>query len=370
MDNEIPVGSNIARNRRERGLTQEELAAFLGVTKASVSKWETGQSYPDIALLPRIATYFGISIDELVGYRPQMSDQAIRMECARLRTAFAEGPFDRAHNMCRALARDYFSCYPLLLQIATLYANHVDLAGPGARGPLIEEAIGLCGRVRRGAKGSGCVRQAESVEAILLLMKGGAKEAADLLKDSVSPDMGADIILARAYSALGMTEEADTALQSMLYQALVLSLSRLADLAMLHASEPDRLESAHVRALHIIDSFGLEKVFGNVASVHLSFAAAFSVAGDADGAIGCLEDYVRSCRAMRFDGAFYGDAFFDKLGDWFERASAVGADMPRDEKRVRASLLEGVAANPAFASLSDDPRFERIVASLEEVAHG
>lgn len=40
MDNEILVGSNIARNRRERGLTQEELAAFLGVTKASVSKWE------------------------------------------------------------------------------------------------------------------------------------------------------------------------------------------------------------------------------------------------------------------------------------------------------------------------------------------
>ena len=370
MNDEILVGSNIAQNRRERGLTQEELAAFLRVTKASVSKWETGQSYPDIALLLRIATYFGTSVDELVGYRPQMSDQAIRMECARLRAAFAEGPFDRAYDMCRDLVRDYFSCYPLLLQIAILYVNHVDLAGPDARGPFIEEAIGLCGRVRRGAKGSGCVRQAESVEAILLLMKGEAQEAVELLEDSVLPDMGADIILAKAYSALGMTEEADIALQSMLYQALVLSLSRLADLAMLHATEQNRLESAHVRALQIIDSFGFEKAFGNVASVHLTFAVAFSVAGDADSAISCLEDYVRSCRAMRYDGAFRGDAFFDKLGDWFERASVVGADMPRAEKRVRASLLEGVAVNPAFASLSGDPRFKRIVASLEEVAHG
>ena len=55
-------GENIIRLRKDKGVTQEKMADFLGVTKASVSKWETKQSMPDISLLPIIASYFDISI--------------------------------------------------------------------------------------------------------------------------------------------------------------------------------------------------------------------------------------------------------------------------------------------------------------------
>lgn len=68
---EINVGINIAIKRKEKGITQEELANFIGVSKAAVSKWESNQSYPDITLLPIIATYFDVSVDELLGYHPQ-----------------------------------------------------------------------------------------------------------------------------------------------------------------------------------------------------------------------------------------------------------------------------------------------------------
>ena len=78
MDSAIAIGANVYRLRKEARLTQDDLASFLGVTKASVSKWETGQSYPDIALLPKIATYFGISVDQLIGYEPQMSKANIK----------------------------------------------------------------------------------------------------------------------------------------------------------------------------------------------------------------------------------------------------------------------------------------------------
>lgn len=57
----------IVRYRKELGLTQEGLAQKLGVTNQAVSKWESGQSCPDIALLPQIADLFGISIDGLFG---------------------------------------------------------------------------------------------------------------------------------------------------------------------------------------------------------------------------------------------------------------------------------------------------------------
>ena len=61
---EVNIGATIARERSAAGVTQGALAAHLGVTKAAVSKWELGQSLPDVALLPRIAAYFGITLDE------------------------------------------------------------------------------------------------------------------------------------------------------------------------------------------------------------------------------------------------------------------------------------------------------------------
>ena len=61
----------ISAHRRKLGLTQEGLANHLGVTNQAVSKWESGQSCPDIALLPAIADLFGISIDELFGRDPK-----------------------------------------------------------------------------------------------------------------------------------------------------------------------------------------------------------------------------------------------------------------------------------------------------------
>ena len=96
MKQVISVGANIYRLRKEARLTQGDLATHLGVAKAAVSKWETEQSYPDVELLPRIAAYFDTSVDKLMGYEPQLSRTGIKRECARLREAFASGPFDEA----------------------------------------------------------------------------------------------------------------------------------------------------------------------------------------------------------------------------------------------------------------------------------
>ena len=70
--NELKLSGNLIYLRKKRGVTQAELASFLGVTKASVSKWETGQSLPDVLILPRLAAYFDVTIDELMGY-PRIS---------------------------------------------------------------------------------------------------------------------------------------------------------------------------------------------------------------------------------------------------------------------------------------------------------
>ncbi|MBR4906607.1 MAG: helix-turn-helix domain-containing protein [Clostridia bacterium] len=59
------IGMNIKQLRQEKHIKQDTLADAIGVSAQAVSKWETGASDPDVALLPRLATYFGVSIDEL-----------------------------------------------------------------------------------------------------------------------------------------------------------------------------------------------------------------------------------------------------------------------------------------------------------------
>lgn len=71
----MEIGNQIKMFRQRRGITQEEMAQHLGVTAQAVSKWERGVVTPDIALLPDISTYFGVTIDELFS----LSDET-RME--------------------------------------------------------------------------------------------------------------------------------------------------------------------------------------------------------------------------------------------------------------------------------------------------
>ena len=64
----MTIGANIKRLRMEKSATQEQLSVAMNVTCAAVSKWERGDTYPDITLLQPLAYYFGVTLDELMGY--------------------------------------------------------------------------------------------------------------------------------------------------------------------------------------------------------------------------------------------------------------------------------------------------------------
>ena len=63
----MSIGENIAKYRKVKGLTQEQLGELLGVTNQAVSKWESAVSMPDIMLLPRISNALGITLEALYG---------------------------------------------------------------------------------------------------------------------------------------------------------------------------------------------------------------------------------------------------------------------------------------------------------------
>ena len=74
----MDIGNKIRELRKQRGITQEQLAACIGVSFQAVSKWENQIALPDITLAPVLASYFGVSMDELFAYNCDSVDAEIR----------------------------------------------------------------------------------------------------------------------------------------------------------------------------------------------------------------------------------------------------------------------------------------------------
>ena len=111
------LSENIRRFRRDKNLTQEQLAEVFGVTLSAVSKWETGVSSPDIELLPVIAEFFGTSIDVLMSYEYQRKTQQEYID--RIKRFCKEKKYD----LCRDAIDGAIRCYP----------NHLDIIHLGAQ---------------------------------------------------------------------------------------------------------------------------------------------------------------------------------------------------------------------------------------------
>ena len=73
----MSIGSTIKRLRREKGITQERLAEYLGITSRAVSQWECDRTAPDISLLPALCHVFGVSSDVLLEIDMEKSREEI-----------------------------------------------------------------------------------------------------------------------------------------------------------------------------------------------------------------------------------------------------------------------------------------------------
>ncbi len=109
---QLDLGSKIRELRRRDGRTQEALAQALGVTSQAVSRWESGGSYPDMNLIPSIANYFGVTIDELFGYT-NLREQRIDELVAKINEMrWQNNGVDRNITECIAFAREALVEFP------------------------------------------------------------------------------------------------------------------------------------------------------------------------------------------------------------------------------------------------------------------
>lgn len=196
---------NLKKYRIKKNLTQEEVAAFLGITPQSVSKWERGESYPDITFLPALANIFETSVDLLIGM------DTIRAEETRYNIHKKAVGYQRSGNYDAAekTYRDALLIYPNKPGMILGLASTLALKGN------TEEAIEL---MERGLPLSINEKQKSTMRATLcfLYLKAGREDRANKLASEL-PHMRESREVIQPLISQGMSDaEADENIKKIL----------------------------------------------------------------------------------------------------------------------------------------------------------
>lgn len=361
---------NITRLRHKRGITQERLANFVGVTKASVSKWETGQSIPDVLILSRIAAFFDITIDEMLGYQPQLTKEQIEKLYVELSADFTNKPFDEVMNKSRELVRQYYSCYTFLLQIACLWLNHFMITENKSTGmDVLESASKLCRHIIDNCKEIGVCNDAVILNATIALYMGNAKETADALEEPLNPlrfSRNCECTLVEAYQMLGETEKAKDYSQISMYMHVSSLVGMAVEHLALYADDAEMCENTINRIEKLSVVYDLEKLNpSNIIVFWLQAAIVYAGLGDRQRMLLMLERYVRLMNELINEEkvTLHGDDYFDRLDAWVEKTELRG-NAPRDMKVIFESFLSAFA-HPAFQAYAEDEDFIKIMEKLK-----
>lgn len=137
----LPIGERLKHLRCERGITQEKLAEALEVSCQSVSRWELGVCYPDVELLPVIANYFDVTLDDLVGMNRMRSAQTRNRIFTRALALEKQGDWLAAIEVLREAIRTYPNDDGLRAELALALSRTGDSRDRGEAILLSEEVL-------------------------------------------------------------------------------------------------------------------------------------------------------------------------------------------------------------------------------------
>ena len=116
----MKTGEVIRMYRKNRNLTQEEMASRLGVTAPAVNKWENNVSLPDITLLAPIARLLETTPDTLLCFREELSQEEVNAFVQEADEKFQKEDYEQVFEFCRKKIRQYPGCDRLVVQLAAV----------------------------------------------------------------------------------------------------------------------------------------------------------------------------------------------------------------------------------------------------------
>ena len=363
--NEIKIGNNIMKYRRKAGFTQDTLAEQMGVSKSSVSKWETGHAYPDILLLPELASLFNISLDELVGYEPQLTKKAILKLYGELKEEIVANP-KGVYERCEELVKKYYSCFPFLYQIAILYLNHAVLFDNQQE--IMEQALELCHRIEKESGDAVLIKESVSLECIIYTVLNRPEETLRVLGEEARPISQDAELIGASFQMMGNMEKADEIIQVCTFQHLLFMIQDSVSYMMINTDKKELCEETIKRLLGVMELYQIENLhFSTALQVYIGAATIYAMQGEKEKALKMLEAYTAVLKKNDVTKMLLkGDGYFTKVEQWLDKIE-ISRGTPRGSGLIKESMSEALEKNPVFESLKNEQRFQSCVEKIKEL---
>lgn len=363
MVKNLKIAENLIYLRRKRGITQEVLADFLGVSKASVSKWETGLSLPDVAQLPKLASYYDVTIDELMGYEAQLTMKEIKEYYERFAEDFSKHSFHQVMEEVRDFIRQYYGCCPALLQVVVLLLNHYMLADVAEQPKILEEMVGLCQHIQEKSTDVNICTQATIFQAGIELLRGKPEVTIEKLQPYKNPQgriENSETLLVQAYQMSGQMEEATEWNQVIIFMHLLSVVENSTFYLMANLNNKEVGLSTIERIEKILEAYELKKLHPNTYLMFQYAMALFYATWDMEKeALNALKTYVEDGIDFIKNAAYlHGDEYFDKLDGYFKKMEDYNM-LPRNQKTVLASIGQELE-HPVFEKIRGRKEFQEL----------
>ena len=351
----MTIGTNIKTLRRERDITQEQLAEFLNVSAQAVSQWETDKTAPDISLLPILANVFGVTTDCILGVDITKENEKIKTIVEDSKKSYAQSKFEEAIAVLEKWRKEFPRSYEIMYWLA----ENLSCLGR------YSEAVELCKKIL-----SECtddeIRCQTTQTLIYAYRNSGSRQRAVEIAKTCPPTWSS-----KEDMLMFLLEKTDADFKPNLQEYMLFCLGRLEmGLRMLGNDEASYSADDRLKLLKQCVSV-CETVFcdGDTAYHSYSLAGTFDDMSviyanrkDTENTLLCLEkeaEHAARFLGYDFNSHYTSPAFRGKeVIDW----------MPDpDGKNLADDLLEGLNC-PVYDFVRDTERFKAVIGRLKELS--
>ena len=359
----MSIGSNIKRLRREKEITQEQLAEYLGITSRAISQWECDRTAPDISQIPALCHIFDVSSDVLLGIDVEKNEERIKSYLEEAHKVDWEGNFEKEVELLREALGKFPRSYQIMQKLANALVNVYSRKGVKE----YEEVFSLCNRVL--AECTDSVTRYEATQTLVYAYDYAGKKEEML---SVAEEMPKSLLSYECCMLWIWEGDADFAkkqdfIHYLIYQLVSAigsaSLHRHDDGTMIYAAE-DRMR-LHKLQVDLLELLFPEKDYQNVSQVGwmacLQMGRLFLQNNDLENAWKWLEksaDFAIHMDTYDFEGKHTSPVL---------RGYSDGGSIPEAEGNISQMTLNWLLEEE-FDVLRTDERYEMLVERLKEFA--
>ena len=143
------IGAAVRKLRREREITQEQLAEYLNISVSAISQWECGKTAPDISQLPMLANIFKVSADVILGIDVDRAEEKIQEICDAAYNEAVAGYRTKSVNILRDGLKEFPSSYKLMARLVGSENEEIGLS-EAEKEARFNESVALCQKILDG----------------------------------------------------------------------------------------------------------------------------------------------------------------------------------------------------------------------------